>query len=57
MPAEKRERLDKGSDKRYVRRDGQGKFTKDQIDVGRFLSADDRQHAKKSRSPVRRPGR
>jgi hypothetical protein len=34
-------------DKRYVRRDANGRFTKDQVDVGRSLAADRRQHAKK----------
>ena len=33
-------------DKRYVRRDEQGRFTDDQVDVGRSLAADRRQHAK-----------
>ena len=33
-------------DKRYVRRDAQGRFTGDQVDVGRSLAADRRQHAK-----------
>ena len=33
-------------DKRYVRRDDQGHFTKDQVDVGRSLAADRRSHAK-----------
>ena len=33
-------------DQRYVRRDDQGRFTKDQVDVGRSLAADRRQHAK-----------
>jgi len=33
-------------DRRYVRRDAQGRFTKDQVDVGRSLAADRRQHAK-----------
>ena len=33
-------------DKRYVRRDAQGRFTSDQVDVGRSLAADRRQHAK-----------
>jgi len=32
-------------DKRYVRRDEQGHFTKDQTDVGRSLAADRRQHS------------
>jgi hypothetical protein len=33
-------------DKRYVRRDENGRFTSDQVDVGRSLAADQRQHAK-----------
>ena len=33
-------------DRRYVRRDEQGRFTRDQVDVGRSLAADRRQHAK-----------
>jgi hypothetical protein len=33
-------------DKRYVRRDAQGRFTSDQSDVGRSLAADNNQHAK-----------
>jgi hypothetical protein len=33
-------------DKRYVRRDEQGRFTDDQVDVGRSLAADRRRHAK-----------
>lgn len=34
-------------DKRYIRRDEQGRFTPDQVDVGRSLSKDVRQHAKR----------
>jgi hypothetical protein len=34
-------------DKRYVRRDAQGRFTSDQVDVGRSLAADRRHHAKR----------
>ncbi|HKO58870.1 MAG TPA: hypothetical protein VJ276_23590 [Thermoanaerobaculia bacterium] len=34
-------------DKRYVRRDAEGKFKK-VVDVGRSLAADRRSHAKKS---------
>lgn len=41
----KRELIDTGSDKRYVRRDGEGKF-KESDDVGRSLAADRRKHAK-----------
>jgi hypothetical protein len=33
-------------DKRYVRRDENGRFTDSQDDVGRSLAADQRQHAK-----------
>jgi hypothetical protein len=33
-------------DKRYVRRDEQGRFTDDQVEVGRSLAADNRQHSK-----------
>jgi hypothetical protein len=37
-------------DKRYVRRDDQGQFT-DQVDVGKSLAADQRQHSKKRSKP------
>jgi len=33
-------------DKRYARRDEQGRFTDDQVDVGRSLSRDNDQRAK-----------
>ncbi len=33
-------------DKRYIRRDERGRFTTDQVDVGRSLSADARRKAK-----------
>jgi hypothetical protein len=35
-------------DKRYIRRDDEGHFTKDQVDESRSLSADDRRHAEHS---------
>jgi len=35
-----RELIDTGTDKRYVRRDENGRFTEDQEDVGRSLSQD-----------------
>jgi hypothetical protein len=38
-------------DKRYIRRDENGRFTKDQVDVGRSLAADRRQHAKTRSKP------
>jgi len=41
----KRERIDTGSDKRYVRRDERGRFTSDQVDVGSSAAADRRQKA------------
>lgn len=40
-----RELIDTGTDKRYVRRDEQGKF-KESVDVGRSLATDQRQKAK-----------
>ena len=39
-----RELIDTGTDKRYVRRDDEGKF-KESDDVGRSLSQDVRKHA------------
>jgi hypothetical protein len=41
----KRELIDTGSDKRYVRRDEKGHF-KESDDTGRSLSTDRRQHAR-----------
>lgn len=41
----KRELIDTGTDKRYVRRDEDGRF-KQNVDVGRSLSADKRHDAK-----------
>jgi hypothetical protein len=46
----KRELIDTGSDKRYVRRDGRGRFKKS-VDVGRSLSADRRHDAKNDAKP------
>ena len=43
--ASKRELIDTGNDKRFVRRDEKGRF-KEVVDVGRSLAADRRQHAK-----------
>ncbi|MGE0134983.1 MAG: hypothetical protein AB7T16_07610 [Dehalococcoidia bacterium] len=34
-------------DKRYVRRDAKGRFTDDQVSVGRSLAADNNQRAKR----------
>ncbi len=46
----KRELIDTGTDKRYVRRDEKGQF-KESVDVGRSLSADKRQKAKSVAKP------
>lgn len=45
MPTKKRELIDTGTDKRYVRRDDQGRF-KESDDVGRSLSQDVKKPAK-----------
>ena len=45
--AQKRELIEPNEgDKRFIRRDEEGKFTEDQADVGRSLSQDARQHSK-----------
>ena len=41
----KRELIDTGTDKRYVRRDAKGRFNESD-DVGRSLAKDVKQHAK-----------
>jgi hypothetical protein len=46
----KRELIDTGTDKRYVRRDEKGKF-KESADVSRSLSADARHDAKHETKP------
>ncbi|PWE52232.1 hypothetical protein DEM27_32175 [Metarhizobium album] len=46
----KRELIDTGTDKRYVRRDEDGKF-KESADVSRSLSADARHDAKNKAKP------
>ncbi|MCW5712388.1 MULTISPECIES: hypothetical protein [Rhizobiaceae] len=46
----KRELIDTGTDKRYVRRDEKGQF-KESVDVSRSLSADRRQKAKNEAKP------
>lgn len=49
--ARKRELIAPNGDKRYVRRDGQGRFTDDQVSVGRSLRDDRRRHAKAVSTP------
>jgi hypothetical protein len=46
----KRELIDTGTDKRYARRDKQGRF-KESTDVGRSLSADKRHKSKTEAKP------
>jgi len=46
----KRELIDTGTDKRYVRRDEAGRF-KESVDVGRSLSQDRRQQAENDAKP------
>ena len=46
----KRELIDTGTDKRYVRRDEKGQF-KESTDVGQSLSADKRKKAKNEAKP------
>jgi hypothetical protein len=41
-----RERIERQGNKSFVRRDERGRFTSDQVDVGRSLSADRRTKAK-----------
>ena len=50
MAEKKRELIDTGKDKRYVRRDDKGKF-KESDDVGRSLQKDVKQRAKKTVPP------
>lgn len=46
MADKKRELIDTGTDKRFVRRDDQGRFD-EVVDVGRSLSQDARKSAKR----------
>ena len=48
----KRELIDTGTDKRYVRRNEKGQF-KESVDVGRSLSTDKRQKPRRSPSRAR----
>lgn len=50
--AEKRELIEPNEgDKRYIRRDEEGKFTDEQDDVGRSLSQDRKRDAKTESEP------
>jgi hypothetical protein len=50
MAPAKRELIDTGNDKRYVRRDSQGQF-KEVEDVGRSHAADQKRQAKATSKP------
>jgi hypothetical protein len=47
-PTGKRELLETSGGSRYVRRDAHGRFTSDQVDVGRSVAQDRRKQAKHS---------
>jgi hypothetical protein len=50
MPTGKRELIETGTDKRYVRRDEKGRF-EDVVDVGKSLSQDRKRQAKHEAKP------
>jgi hypothetical protein len=47
----KRQRIDTGSGKRFVRRDERGRFTSDQSEVGRSLATDRRREGQHPTPP------
>jgi hypothetical protein len=52
MTDRKRELIEPNEgDKRYVRRDDEGRFTEDQVDVGRSLAQDRLQHSQTEAKP------
>ena len=51
MPTKRETIQPNPGDKRYVRRDAQGRFTSEQEDVGRSLSRDRQQRAKRTVPP------
>lgn len=52
MTERKRERTEPNEgDSRFVRRDDEGQFTDDQVDVGRSLGKDQQQDAKNTSKP------
>lgn len=51
MVMTKREKIGSGEDARYIRRDEDGQFTEDQVNVGRSSAADQRQDAKNTSKP------
>lgn len=51
MPATKRTKTGTGNAARYVRRDANGRFTSDQVDVGRSHASDQRRKSKSAAKP------
>jgi len=51
MPTSERELIQVNGNKRYVRRDNYGRFTSDQVSVGRSLASARRQHAETTVPP------
>jgi hypothetical protein len=51
MSATKREKIGNGSAARYVRRDENGRFTGDQVNVGRSHAADQRRRSQTAATP------
>jgi hypothetical protein len=52
MAERKRERIEPNEgDSRYIRRDEEGQFTEDQVDVGRSLAQDQRRDAETRSEP------
>jgi hypothetical protein len=51
MTARERELIQVNGNKRYVRRDNNGRFTSDQVSVGRSIAADRRQAAETTVPP------
>jgi hypothetical protein len=52
MMARERELIEPNEgDKRYIRRDDEGRFTDDQVDVSRSLSQDQKRDAKSEAKP------
>lgn len=49
--ASKRELIDTGTSKRYIRRDDQGRFTNDQVKVGSSSATDQRRRAQTVAKP------
>jgi hypothetical protein len=47
----KREKIGSGPSARYIRRDAGGRFTSDQVSVGRSHAADQRRAAKTASTP------